>query len=138
MGYIGLQSLVKRSGSDTLQNLIIEFHPPSDPLELLKAFLDLGTAVCFIIVLGVIIVSARKYPLLQRKDLFIPLITFAMLGVISTAMDAYDEWFWFTPGEFYDFVWKPIRLGLLIIAVIILLITFQRFYMISERLFGED
>ncbi len=121
-----------------MQGFMIEFSPPSDPLELLKACLDLATAILFVVVLIVIIIAAKKYPLFERKDTLYPLIIFAILGIISTAMDAYDEWFWFTPKEFYDFIWKPTRLILFIVAIFILVFAFQRFYKVSERLFGED
>ncbi len=121
-----------------MQGVTVEFRPPTDPLQILKAFLDVGTAVMFVILLLVIIHAARRYPVLERRSTFYPLILFAILGMISTAMDAYDEWFWFTPSSFYNEVWKPLRLGLFLIAIFILVFAFERFYRFSERLFGED
>ena len=121
-----------------MQDVSIDFHPPEDPLEIIKAFLDLSTVIAFIIVLGVIIYAARRYPMIERKRTFWPLILFAILGTISMAMDAFDEWFWFSPKAFYDFVWKPTRLLMFLGAIFILIIAFRQFYSFSERLFGDD
>ncbi|MHA1248306.1 MAG: hypothetical protein ACTSPE_13340 [Candidatus Thorarchaeota archaeon] len=118
--------------------MIVEFRPPTDPLEIVKAFLDVGTAVVFGLLVIVVLLSARRYPVLKRRDIFYSLLLFAVLGTISTAMDALDEWFWFVPSSFYNEVWKPLRLSLFLIAIFILVFAFERFYRFSERLFGED
>ncbi len=122
----------------TLQDVTIDFHPPTEPLEILKAILDITTFVAFIILLVIIVYAAREYPIIERKRTFWPLVVFAIFGMISTAMDAFDEWYWFSPGEFYNFIWKPIRLTLLLVGIFILVIAFSQFYDFSKRLFGED
>ncbi|MHA1968621.1 MAG: hypothetical protein ACW964_12550 [Candidatus Hodarchaeales archaeon] len=66
------------------------------------------------------------------------MLGFSVLGIISMAMDAIDEFYWFSPKEFYDVIWKPFRLLLFLIAIILLIITFRNFYQFSERLFGEQ
>ncbi|TXT56525.1 MAG: membrane protein of unknown function [Candidatus Thorarchaeota archaeon] len=121
-----------------MQNIQIEFHPPTDILGLAKAILDLGTVFAFFIVLLVILQARKRYPMIERDITFLPLIGFSIFGIISTAMDAFDEWFWFTPKEFYDFVWKPTRLSLLLIGIFMLIFAFRQFYAFSKRLLGEE
>ena len=121
-----------------MQELQIDFHPPDDILSLAKAFLDAGAAVVFVIVLLVVIYARKRYPVMERNRTFLPLLLFAVFGVISTIMDAIDEWYWFTPSAFYDTIWKPTRLLLFLIGIFILVIAFHQFYGFSERLFGEE
>jgi len=121
-----------------MQGVTWEYHPPSGVLELVKAFLDLLTVVGFVLLLVVVIYAARRYPMIERKRTFYPLLISAVFGIISSAMDAFDEWFWFTPGEFYDYVWKPIRLWLFLIGIFLLIVAFSQFYDFSRRLFGEE
>ena len=121
-----------------MQELQIDFHPPTNPLELIKALLDLSTVAAFIVVLVIILYAKNRYPMIERKRTFWPLVGFAILGIVSSAMDAFDEWFWFTPKEFYDFIWKPTRLLLLLVGIFILVIAFRQFYSFSKRLFGEE
>jgi len=115
----------------------LDFVPPTEPLEILKAFLDISTAVAFGIVLIVILIAKNRYPMMERRRTFWPLVIFAIFGIISTGMDAFDEFFWFTPKAFYDFIWKPTRLFLFLIGIFILVFAFIQFYGFSERLFGE-
>lgn len=121
-----------------MQDVVLDFVPPDEPLEILKAFLDLSTVAAFIIVLIVILIAKNRYPMMERRRTFWPLIVFAIFGIISMGMDAFDEWFWFSPKAFYDFVWKPTRLILFLIGIFILVIAFLQFYNFSERLFGEE
>jgi hypothetical protein len=121
-----------------MQDLIVEFHPPTDILQVIKAFLDLFTFIAFIGVLIVIIYASKRYPMFERKRTFWPLVIFAVLGIISTGMDAIDEWFWFTPQEFYNYIWKPARLIMFLVGIFILVISFWQFYSFSERLFGDN
>ncbi len=121
-----------------MQDLQIDFHPPDDILGYTKAFLDAGAAVMFFIVLIVIIYARNRYPVMERNRTFLPLVLFAVMGFISTVMDAYDEWFWFSPSAFYNTIWKPIRLSLFLIGIFILIIAFYQFYEFSQRLFGEE
>ncbi|MFW9994418.1 MAG: hypothetical protein ACFFD4_20410 [Candidatus Odinarchaeota archaeon] len=113
------------------------FRPPEEILEIIKAVLDILTAIAFIGLLAVVIYAKKKYPLVEKRG-FLPLVGFTMMGIISTTMDAIDEFIWFVPGEFYDQIWKPTRLFLLLIAIFLLVITFYHFYKFSERLFGEE
>ncbi|MDF1539217.1 MAG: hypothetical protein P1Q69_09990 [Candidatus Thorarchaeota archaeon] len=121
-----------------MQDVVLEFVPPDEPLEIIKAFLDLSTVIAFVIVLIVILIAKNRYPMMERRRTFWPLIIFAIFGIISMGMDAFDEWFWFTPKAFYDFVWKPTRLLLFLAGIFILVFAFLQFYNFSERLFGEE
>ncbi len=121
-----------------MRGVTVDFSPPTQPLQVLKAFLDLATALLFVVLLVAVVVAARKYPVLERRTTFYLLIVFALLGIVSTTMDAYDEWFWFIPGSFYNEVWKPTRLGLFLVAIFALVLSFHWFYKFSERLFGEE
>jgi hypothetical protein len=121
-----------------MQGVSIDFHPPDGLLELIKAFLDFFTVIAFMLLLAVIIYAARRYPMIERRRTFYPLLIFAVFGIVSSAMDAFDEWFWFTPGEFYDYIWKPTRLWLFLIGIFLLVIAFSQFYDFSRRLFGEE
>lgn len=121
-----------------MQDIVLDFVPPDEPLEILKAFLDLSTVIAFVIVLIVILIAKNRYPMIERKRTFWPLIIFAVFGIISTGMDAFDEWFWFSPKAFYDFVWKPTRLLLFLVGIFILVFAFLQFYNFSQRLFGEE
>jgi hypothetical protein len=121
-----------------MQDLQIDFHPPDDILSWTKAFLDSGAAVMFIVVLIVVIYARKRYPVMERNRTFLPMLLFALFGVISTIMDAIDEFYWFTPKAFYDYIWKPTRLSLFIIGIFILVIAFYQFYEFSQRLFGEE
>ncbi|MFX0151903.1 MAG: hypothetical protein ACFFAJ_14030 [Candidatus Hodarchaeota archaeon] len=116
----------------------IDWHPPNDLLEIIKAFLDVLTVFAFIGLLIIIIYSKNKYPIIERRRTLWPMIGFTVFGVISMTMDAIDEFFWFYPKEFYDVLWKPFRLSLFMIAIFLLIITFYYFYKFSDRLFGEE
>ena len=118
-----------------MQDVIVEFHPPTDPLTIIKAFLDVATVAAFVLVLVMIIYAKNRYPMMERKRTFWPLIISAVLGTISMAMDAIDEWVWFTPKAFYDVIWKPTRLLLFLVSIFILIIAFRQFYDFSHRLF---
>lgn len=120
-----------------MQDVTLDFVPPTEPLEIIKAFLDVSTVVAFVIVLVVIIIARKRYPMMERRRTFLPLILFAILGIISMGMDAFDEFFWFSPKAFYDYIWKPTRLFLFLIGIFILVFAFTQFYGFSERLFGE-
>lgn len=115
----------------------ITWHPPDNPLEIIKAFLDIITVFAFIALFIIIIYSKNKYPIIERRRILWPMIGFSVFGTISMAMDALDEFFWFSPKEFYDVIWKPTRLFLFLAGIILLIITFYYFYRFSERLFGE-
>ncbi len=121
-----------------MQDLQIDFHPPDDVLGWTKAMLDSGAAVIFIVVLIVVIYARNRYPVMERNRTFLPMLLFALFGVVSTIMDAIDEFYWFTPKAFYDYIWKPTRLSLFIIGIFILVIAFYQFYEFSQRLFGEE
>ena len=122
-------------------NLIPEemtWHPPDNLLEIIKAFLDVITVFAFVALLLIVIYSKNKYPVIERKRIIMPMLGFSILGIISMAMDAIDEFYWFSPSEFYDVLWKPTRLVLFLIGILLLIITFRNFYQFSERLFGEQ
>ena len=121
-----------------MQDVQLDFVPPTDPLEIIKAFFDVSTVVAFVIVLAVILIAKNRYPMMERRRTFWPLIIFAVLGTISMGMDAFDEFFWFSPKAFYDFVWKPTRLLIFLLGIFILVFAFVQFYGFSERLFGEE
>ncbi|MBD3405981.1 MAG: hypothetical protein GF411_07645 [Candidatus Lokiarchaeota archaeon] len=121
-----------------MQDILIEFHPPDDILSITKAFLDLGAVIAFVVVLLVILQARRRYPMIDRNITFLPLIGFSIFGIVSTSMDAFDEWFWFTPKAFYDFIWKPTRLSLLLIGIFMLIFAFRQFYAFSKRLMGTE
>ena len=54
-------------------------------------------------------------------------------------MDGFDEVFWFTePEDFYNSVWKPIRMALIVIAIALLLVTFFQFYKYSFRFVDKE
>ncbi|MHA2426313.1 MAG: hypothetical protein ACXAEF_16105 [Candidatus Thorarchaeota archaeon] len=120
-----------------MQDVTLDFVPPDEPLEILKALLDISTVAAFVIVLVVIIIAKNRYPMMERRRTIWPLILFALFGVVSMGMDAFDEFFWFSPKAFYDFIWKPFRLFLFLIGIFILVFAFIQFYGFSERLFGE-
>ncbi|MHA2296064.1 MAG: hypothetical protein ACXAEU_03740 [Candidatus Hodarchaeales archaeon] len=115
----------------------IAYHPPEEILEIIKAMLDVLTVVAFIGLLVVVIIARKRYPVFEKRG-FMAMVGFAGMGIISTFMDAFDEFFWFTPKAFYDQIWKPTRLFLLLIGIFLLVITFYQFYKFSERLFGEE
>ena len=122
-------------------NLIPEemaWHPPENLLEIIKAFLDVITVFAFIVLLLIVIYSKNKYPIIERNRIYWPMLGFSILGIISMAMDAIDEFYWFSPKEFYDVLWKPFRLFVFLIAIVLLIITFRNFYQFSERLFGDQ
>ena len=121
-----------------MQEVGFEFPPPTDPLTIIKALLDVATVAAFVLVLVMIIYAKNRYPMMERKKTFWPLIISAVLGTISMAMDAIDEWVWFTPKAFYDVIWKPTRLLLFLVSIFILIIAFRKFYDFSHRLFGEE
>ncbi|MHA1228755.1 MAG: hypothetical protein ACTSR2_15115 [Candidatus Hodarchaeales archaeon] len=116
----------------------ITWHPPDEILEIVKALLDVLTVVAFLILLVIIYYSKNKYPVIERRNIMMPLFGFGLLGFISMTMDALDEFYWFSPQEFYNNIWKPTRLFLFIVAIVLLLISFYYFYQFSDRLFGED
>ncbi|NHJ01326.1 MAG: hypothetical protein EAX86_04245 [Candidatus Heimdallarchaeota archaeon] len=116
----------------------ITYHPPNEPLTIIKALLDVMTVFAFIALLYLVILAAKKYPVIERKKTFRPLMGFSLLGIISMAMDAFDEFFWFSPKEFYDVLWKPSRLFLFLGAIFLLIISFYHFYQFSDRLFGDE
>ncbi|MFX0182652.1 MAG: hypothetical protein ACFE95_06165 [Candidatus Hodarchaeota archaeon] len=116
----------------------MDWHPPDELLEIIKAYLDVFTVFAFIGLLIIIIYSKNKYPIIERRRTLWPMIGFTLLGIISVTMDAIDEFFWFSPKEFYDVLWKPFRLSLFMIAIFLLIITFYYFYKFSDRLFGEE
>lgn len=115
----------------------IDLHIPETELALLKAILDSLTVFAFILLIIVVFYAKNRYPVFKRETVFVPLISFSLLGLISSFMDAIDEWFWFSPKEFYDLVWKPTRLFLFLIAIFLLVFTFERFYKFSKRIIGE-
>jgi archaellum biogenesis protein FlaJ (TadC family) len=117
--------------------ITFSFHPPETLLQLIKALLDSLTVFAFLILLLVIIYAKNRYPVIERRKTFVPLISFAILGTISTFMDAVDEWIWFSPKEFYDQLWKPTRLFLFLGAIFLLIYAFYQFYLFSERIFAE-
>jgi multisubunit Na+/H+ antiporter MnhB subunit len=122
-------------------NLIPEevtWHPPENILEIIKAFFDILTVFAFVGLLLIILYSKNKYPIIERRHILWPMIGFSILGIISMAMDALDEFYWFSPKEFYDVLWKPFRLLIFLIGIILLIVTFNYFYQFSERLFGEE
>ena len=122
-------------------NLIPEevtWHPPENLLEIIKAFFDILTVFAFVGLLLIVLYSKNKYPIIERRHILWPMIGFSILGIISMAMDAFDEFYWFNPKELYDFIWKPFRLLMFLIGIILLIITFNYFYQFSERLFGEE
>lgn len=121
-----------------MQDIGFDFHPPTDPLPIIKALLDAATVAAFVLVLVMIIYAKNRYPMIERKRTFWPLIISAVLGTISMAMDAIDEWVWFSPQEFYNNIWKPTRLILFLASIFILIIAFRQFYDFSHRLFGEE
>lgn len=112
-------------------------HIPEELLELLKAIFDILTAVAFFFVLPIIVYARSRSPFFARKNIFLPLLGFAILGFISTAMDAIDEFIWFSPKSFYDEFWKPTRLIMLVVALFVLIIAFGEFYRFNKRLLGE-
>lgn len=116
----------------------IDPHPPSETLEIIKAVFDVLTVIAFIILLIVVIYSRKRFIMFEKKRIFVPLLIFSILGVISTAMDAFDEFFWFSPKEFYDLFWKPSRLGMLLLGSLLLLYTFYQFFRFEKRLLGEE
>ncbi|MFX0085219.1 MAG: hypothetical protein ACFFAU_06065 [Candidatus Hodarchaeota archaeon] len=116
----------------------ITWHPPDNLLTIIKALLDVLTVFAFIALLLIVLYSKNKYPVIERSRILWPLIGFSILGIISMAMDAFDEFYWFSPKVFYDMIWKPFRLSIFLIGIILLIITFSYFYQFSERLFGEE
>lgn len=115
----------------------IDLHIPTSELDLIKAILDSLTVFAFVLLIIVIFYAKSRYPVINRNSVFFPLISFNILGLISSFMDALDEWFWFFPQEFYNDIWKPTRLLLFLFAIIFLVFAFIAFYAFSERLIGE-
>ena len=116
----------------------IIWHPPEEPLTIIKALLDIATVFAFLILLFLVIYAARKYPVIERRKTFWPLIGFCIMGIISMTMDAIDEFYWFVPKAFYDVLWKPSRLFLFLGAIFLLIISFYQFYQFSDRIFGDE
>lgn len=112
-------------------------HLPSDILEIMKSIFDVLIFVTFILLLVIIFITRKRFPLFEKRRIFLPLLGFGSLGLISALMNAYDEFFWFSPKIFYDQVWKPIKLGLMVFAVILLVLMFFQFYRLSKRLLGD-
>ena len=83
-----------------VQEYLVRPHPPATALELGKALLDSAAAIVFVTLLVAIVYAAKKYSVLRRNDLYYLLILFALLSFISTAMDAFDKWFWFSVEGF--------------------------------------
>ena len=119
-----------------MMDIDVTFHPPETILEIVKAGFDCLTVVAFIALFFVVFYAKSRYPVIGRQG-FLPLLAFVMVGIISTAMDAFDEFFWFEK-TFYDTIWKPTRLLLMTLALILLIFSFYRFYQFSDRLFGDD
>jgi len=112
----------------------IKLHLPDTLLKWFKASLDVTSAIGFIVLLLVILYARDRYAVFKRSNIFHPLLAFSVLGTISMAMDAMDEFFWFVPSAFYNEIWKPLRLILFIFAVILLLYSFTNFYHFSRRI----
>lgn len=114
------------------------WHPPEGLLQVIKATFDVLTVVAFIGLAIVIYHAKNKYPVMERGKTFYPLIGFSLLGICSMFMDAVDEFFWFSPKEFYDVLWKPTRLLMFLMAIVLLVFSFYQFYKFSDRIFGGE
>ncbi|UJG40579.1 MAG: hypothetical protein K9W45_12185 [Candidatus Heimdallarchaeum aukensis] len=113
-------------------------HLPDNILAILKAIFDVLLFVTFIFLVVIIFILRKRFPLFEKKKIFYPLLSFGILGTLSSLMNAYDEFFWFNPKSFYDQIWKPTKLGLMVIAIILLVVMFFQFYQLSKRLLGEE
>lgn len=111
---------------------------PDDPLKLSKSILDVLTFLAFVGLLLVLIISRNKFPLLNTSKVTVPIGGGTLLGIISTFMDAVDEFVWFSPQAFYNDIWKPTRLGLLLIATLLFILGLYNFYNFTHRLFGNE
>ena len=116
-----------------------EWYFPDTGLEWFQFFLDVGIIIPFLLILFAIIYARKRFPLFEKKQVLFPFLGFAALGLVSSFMDAFDEIFWFTEPElFYRHVWKPIRLGLIIAAIGLLLFTFYQFYKYAFRFIEKE
>jgi len=77
----------------------------------------------------------RKTPVFMGKG-YHELLTFMILGIVLYIIEVFDNWVWFTT-EFYRVVWKPIKMTLSFIIVVLLLLGFRKFYRFSDILFAH-
>ena len=111
-------------------------NPFEDPFSMIKLFLELTILILFIILFLLFFFwIRRRTPIFMGKG-YHELSSFMIVGIILYVIEVFDNWVWFTT-EFYRVVWKPIKMTLSLIAVILLLLGFRRFYKFSDALFAE-
>ena len=109
--------------------------PFSNPFSILKFAMELSILILFIILFLVFYFRIRrKTPVFMGKG-YHELLLFMVVGIILYTLDVFDNWAWFTTG-FYRMVWKPIKMILSFVAVLLLLLGFRRFYKFSDALFA--
>ncbi len=120
-----------------LKMVSFSFVFPDEPLKLIKSLLDVLLVFSFVLLLIVAIYAKNNFPLFKKKIIFHPLLSAAVLGLLSSIMDAIDEFVWFNPKQFYDEIWKPVKMTLIAVSVFLMAFMFIQVLKYSKRLLGE-
>lgn len=116
-----------------------EWYFPDNLLDWFQFIIDVSIIIPFILILCAILYARKNFPLFEKKGILLSSLGFSILGILSSIMDAIDEMYWFlTPENFYREVWKPIRLGLILTAIGLLLVTFFQFYKYAFRFIDKE
>ena len=111
-------------------------NPFADPFSLIKLSLEASILVLFVaLFIFFFFRIRRRNPVFMGKG-YHELVAFMVVGIILYVIEVFDNWVWFTT-EFYRVVWKPIKMSLSLIAMILLLLGFRRFYRFSDILFAH-
>ncbi len=110
--------------------------PLSSPFPLIKLILELMILILFLVLFALFYFRIRKRtPIFMGKG-YHELLAFMVVGIFLYIIEVIDNWIWFTT-EFYRIVWKPVKMVLSLVAVLLLLLGFRRFYKFSDALFAQ-
>jgi len=117
----------------TLLAFIDHWILPSGWQDYRDIIMESLAVLAFLFLLAVIIISLRKSPILSRHG-SIEFLFFVIFGFIHSVMNVFDEFAWIGPYTY----WKFGKDLALLLAAVILVIGFFRFFAFSWRLFGEE
>ena len=111
-------------------------NPFSNPFSLLKLALEAACLVSLIILLVLFVFHIRvRNPIFMGKG-YHELLFGIIVGVVLYCIEVVDNWIWFTT-EFYEGVWKPLKMVLSLVMVALITAGFRRLYKFSDIIFGE-
>ncbi len=95
--------------------------------------LETSTLIAYLLFLVFLLVIMRKkYPLLKAKSITW-IIVAAIIGVIASGMNVFDEFAWFT--QFGYSMWKIIKSALFALSLVFMTYGFYLFQKLIKRLF---